>query len=108
MFDAVRGREEGLLEPTQCVMLAPASDGTPAEDDFLEDATTECGVGASVYSTVYAYDEARSSGEKPTTVADLFDTARFPGRRGMRRSPQVNLEFALMGVQGKRRSRPRS
>lgn len=96
IFDAVRGCNEGLLEPIPWVMLAPAADGTPAEDDFLEDTTTECGVGASVYSTIYAYNEERFPHEKPTTVADFFDVARFPGRRGLRRSPQVNLEFALM------------
>lgn len=96
IFDAVRGCNEGLLEPIPWVMLAPAADGTPAEEDFLEDTTTECGVGASVYSTIYAYDEERFPGEKPTTVADFFDIARFPGRRGIRLSPQVNLEFALM------------
>ena len=96
LFDAVRGCEEGLLEPIPWVMLAPAADGTPAADDFLEDTTTECGIGTSLYSTIYAYDENRFPGAKPATVADFFDYERFPGRRGMRRSPQVNLEFALM------------
>ena len=96
IFDAVRGCEEGLLEPIPWVMLAPAPDGTLAEDDFLEDTTTECGIGASVYSMVYAYDENRFPDAEPTTIADFFDVERFPGRRGMRRSPQVNLEFALM------------
>ena len=96
IFDAVRGCEEGLLEPIPWVMLAPAPDGTFAEDDFLEDTTTECGIGASVYSMVYAYNEDHFPGAKPTTIADFFDVERFPGRRGMRRSPQVNLEFALM------------
>jgi putative spermidine/putrescine transport system substrate-binding protein len=33
---------------------------------------------------------------KPTTIADFFDTAKFPGKRGMRKSPKSNLEFALM------------
>ncbi len=96
IFDAVRGCNEGLLEPIPWVMLAPAANGTLPEEDFLEDTTTECGVGASVYSTIYAYDGERFPREKPTTVADFFDVTRFPGRRGMRRSPQVNLEFALM------------
>ena len=30
-------------------------------------------------------------------MQDFFDLERFPGRRGMRRSPVANLEFALMG-----------
>ena len=29
-------------------------------------------------------------------MADLFDTEQLPGRRGMRRVAQANLEFALM------------
>ena len=29
-------------------------------------------------------------------MADFFDLRTFPGRRGMRRVPQVNLEFALI------------
>jgi putative spermidine/putrescine transport system substrate-binding protein len=29
-------------------------------------------------------------------MADFFDTKKFPGKRGMRKSPKSNLEFALM------------
>ena len=32
----------------------------------------------------------------PTTVADLFDLKKFPGKRGMRKSPAQNLEWALI------------
>ena len=31
-----------------------------------------------------------------TTIEDFFDLAKFPGRRGMRRVPYANLEFALI------------
>ena len=96
IFDTVRACEEGLLEPIPFVMAAPAPDGTWAEDDFYPDTTTECGIGATIYSTVYGYDDRHFPDAKPTTLADFFDLERFPGRRGMRRSPQVNLEFALM------------
>ncbi len=96
IFDTVRACEEGLLEPIPFVMAAPAPDGTWAEEDFFPDTTTECGIGATIYSTIYAYDDRRFPDSKPTTIADFFDPERFPGRRGMRRSPQVNLEFALM------------
>jgi putative spermidine/putrescine transport system substrate-binding protein len=34
--------------------------------------------------------------EKPTALADFFDLKRFPGARGLRNSPVVNLESALM------------
>jgi len=29
-------------------------------------------------------------------MADFFDMEKFPGKRGLRKSPKVNLEFALM------------
>ena len=96
MADAARGCDEGLLEPFSGIVLPPAPDGTPAAKDFFPGMLTECGVGMLFYSTVYAYNPERIAGPKPTTIRDFFDLEKFPGRRGMRRSPLVNLEFALM------------
>ncbi len=94
--DAVSGCDEGLLERIDVGALLPAPDGTLAVDDFLPDTLLDCSVGTLLYSTVYAYNEERTPGEKPATLEDFFDLERFPGRRGMRRTPLVNLEFALM------------
>lgn len=96
MADAVAGCDEGILEPIDASILAPAPDGTPAAEDFLPDTLAECGVGTTFYSTVYAYNAERLEGEAPATMEDFFDLQRFPGRRGMRRVPFVNLEFALI------------
>ena len=96
MFDAVRGCDEGLLELIPDDLLAPGADGAPASEDFWPETNTDCGVGTVFYSTVVAYHPDRFPGEKPAAIADFFDRERFPGRRGMRRSPLVNLEFALM------------
>ena len=96
MADAVLGCDEGLLEPIDPGDLPPAPDGTPAEQDFFPETLTECGVGGTYYSTIYAYNEEKFPGSKPATIADFFDLEKFPGRRGMRRTPLVNLEFALM------------
>ena len=95
--DAVRGCDDGLFEPVDIGALPPGADGTPAVDDFVPDAHTECGVGLLFWSTVYAYNtQVFKGGEAPTTMADFFDLEKFPGRRGMRRIPQANLEFALI------------
>ena len=94
--DAVSGCDEGILEPIDVALLAPAPDGTPATSDFLPETLLECSVGTLLYSTVYAYNDALITGEKPATMEDFFDLERFPGRRGMRRVPFVNLEFALI------------
>ena len=96
MFDATRGCDEGLLELIPDGLLGPGADGSPAAEDFWPEANGDCGVGNVFYSTVVAYHPDRFPGEKPAVLGDFFDLERFPGRRGMRRSPLVNLEFALM------------
>ena len=97
LSDVVRGCDEGLLETIDPSILPPAPDGTSAEDDFIEGALHECAVGTIVWSTVFAYDASKFSGAKPSTMADFFDTGKFPGKRGMRKNPKANLEMALMG-----------
>lgn len=94
--DAVRGCDEGLLEPIDIRLLPPGTDGTPAAEDFADGTLTRCGVGNLYGSGVYAYNEENIPGRKPTTLSDFFDLKTFPGRRGMRRVPQVNLEWALI------------
>ena len=94
--DAVRGCDEGLLEPVDITSLPAGADGTPAAEDFVDEGQTECGVGQLYWSTVYAYNSRNIEGVAPSTMADFFDLETFPGRRGMRRVPQVNLEFALI------------
>ena len=94
--DAVRACDEGLLEPIDIDALPPGHDGTPAAEDFVPESQTTCGVGFLYASTVYAYNEDYIPGDKPAAMADFFDLEKFPGRRGMRRVPQGNLEFALI------------
>ena len=94
--DAMRGCDEGLLEVIDIETLPPAVDGTPARDDFYPEMQGECGAGMLFYSTVYAYNADLFPDATPSTMADFFDLETFPGRRGMRRVPQVNLEFALI------------
>ena len=94
--DLVRGCDEGLLEEVDVAGLPPAEDGTPAAKDFYPDTVTDCGPTQLFYATIYAYNSKTFPDEKPAILADFFDLEKFPGKRGMRRTPQVNLEFALM------------
>lgn len=95
LADAIAGCEDGLLQPIDHGILAPAPDGTPASQDFFEIALQRCAVGYNVWATVVAYDRERWD-EPPTTLADFFDVERFPGPRGLQARPQVNLEWALI------------
>ncbi len=55
----------------------------------------ECAVPTILYSTIIAYD-ADKMPNGPTTIADLFDLEKFPGKRALQKSPFVNLEWALI------------
>jgi putative spermidine/putrescine transport system substrate-binding protein len=86
--DVSRGCDEGLFEKMDWSKVGNKADFQPA-------AVHECGVGVFVWSTVLAYngDKLKTA---PDTWADFWDTKKFPGKRGMRKGPRYNLEFALM------------
>ncbi|MXZ43408.1 MAG: ABC transporter substrate-binding protein [Gammaproteobacteria bacterium] len=94
--DDLIGCDEGLLEYLDDLELPDAPDGTSAEEDFFEDANSECGLGNIVWATVIAYNSSTYEEDPPSTMADFFDLEKYPGKRGMRRTPEVNFEFALM------------
>jgi putative spermidine/putrescine transport system substrate-binding protein len=95
--DAIRLCDEGLLETISIDDLPAGADGTPAAEDFLAGAVTDCGVSTDIWATVYAYDTTKFSGDAaPKTAADFFDLEKFPGKRGIRKGAKAVLEFALM------------
>ena len=96
LSDLIRGCREGLLEKIDHGKLMAGSDGTPAGEDFIPGALTECGVGQMVWATVVGYDGSRFEGDRPARLADFFDVKKFPGKRGLRRDPRVVMEWALM------------
>jgi putative spermidine/putrescine transport system substrate-binding protein len=82
------GADEGLFEPMDWAAIG-------GRDAYIAEAFNEFGVGAILYSFIFAYDRARIA-QGPATWADFFDTAKFPGKRGMRRGPKTTLEMALL------------
>lgn len=97
VIDLERACAEGLLEVIPRDVLPPGDDGTPAMEDFMEGALdNECGVGVIFWTTLYAINTETIGPNKPSTIADLFDTQKFPGKRALRKRPQVNLEWALI------------
>ncbi len=93
--DAVRLCDEGLLMEVDQSMLPAAPDGTAAADDFIDGALQDCAVANIVWSTVFAYN-TENNATAPTTIGDFFNTADFPGKRGLRKSAKATLEMALM------------
>lgn len=95
LFDAVRGCEEELLVEIDPSSLPPAPDGTAAADDFLDGSLLPCAVGNIAAATVIAFDPEAVE-RAPQSLEDFFDVRRFPGYRGLRRTPKTNLEWALI------------
>ncbi len=93
--DAVRLCDEGLLVELDHSMLPAAPDGTPAAEDFIEGALTDCAVANIVWSTVMAYNTENNE-NAPDSIDDFFNLADFPGKRGLRKNAKANLEMALM------------
>ncbi|MGB7205679.1 MAG: ABC transporter substrate-binding protein [Anderseniella sp.] len=96
LSDAVRGCDEGLFEKIDPSVLPAGADGTAATDDFLPGTLHDCAVASIVWSTIYAYDDTKIGDKKPVTMADFFDTKTWAGKRGLRKGPKPNLEFALV------------
>lgn len=86
--DLLAGCAEGLFEKIERGQLANAN-------YLLPGSVHECGVGAFVWSTVLAYDPVRLK-EGPRGWSDFWNVTKYPGKRGMRKGPRYNLEFALM------------
>lgn len=84
----LQGCDEGIFEKIDWAQIGDQA-------DWLAGTTSDCGVGTIVYSTSLAYNAATLP-EGPTVIADLFDTAKFPGKRGLWKNPATNLEFALL------------
>ncbi|WP_428605823.1 ABC transporter substrate-binding protein [Sedimenticola sp.] len=93
--DVIRACDEGLIDPINVGDLEPGTDGSAAAQDFMPTALKKCGVGAIVWSTVFAYDKSKIK-TAPHSIADFFNLQAYPGKRGMKRTPKVNLEMALM------------
>ena len=55
-----------------------------------------CAVGGIIWSTVVAYDQTRfSRASQPRALRDFFNVDRFPGKRGLRRSPRCERRVGI-------------
>ncbi|MBY5971473.1 extracellular solute-binding protein [Pseudooceanicola marinus] len=96
--DAIRLCDEGLaMEYDPEDMLAPADDGTSAEDDFGDMIVSDCFIPQIAYSTTFGYrtDMVPEGVDAPSDICSIFDLETYPGRRSLERRPINNMEWAL-------------
>lgn len=85
--ELVRGCEDGTFEKLDWNVIDRSK--------FVSGGTLACGAGAVGWGVTLFYDQKRiASG--PKSYAELWDTAKFPGKRSFRFTPKTTLEIALM------------
>lgn len=82
------GCDEGLFEQIDW-------DKVEHKDDLLEHAVQPCGAGNVVIGNGFAYN-SEVFPNPPQDWKDFFDREKFPGKRGVRNSPLMNMEYALL------------
>ncbi len=87
--ERIRGCEEGLFTELDWSKIGP-------KEQFVAPAVSDCGLGVVAVSQLVAYNAATIGDAKPTAIADFFDLAKWPAKRGLRSDPKGTLEFALM------------
>lgn len=80
---------EGIVEKIDWDKLGLKRDG------FISADASECVVPSILYSTVLAYDTTKVK-EPPSSIGAFFDLEKYPGKRGLQKSPFINLEWALI------------
>ncbi len=94
--DAITLCDEGLVEEIDFdTVLGPGADGSSATEDFGDFITSPCHIPNIVYSTTWGY-RTDMVATAPTQIADAFDLAKIPGKRGLEKKPINNLEWALL------------
>ena len=94
-WDVVSTEEQNMFVGGATGLLESIDYSVIKTDGLLSGAAQKFGLVKSYYSGNLAYNTAKFS-SPPQSWADFWDVGRFPGSRGMRNSPQENVEFALL------------
>lgn len=86
----------GELVKLDLAALSPASTSPAAPDDYLDGALKPCGIAALAWSNVFVYDPAKFEKRAPRTLADMFDTRRYPGKRALPHDGRGLMEAVLV------------
>jgi putative spermidine/putrescine transport system substrate-binding protein len=95
IWDVVNVSNDFGLQST-ADLLEPLDYSIVDKEPILEGYATEYRIACMLYANTLAYNTEQMEGT-PSSWADLFDTQKFPGERGFRKSPSETLEVALLG-----------
>jgi len=94
--EAIVGCDEGLFHELPYDEFVPAPDGTPMVEDMMVPPPSDCAAPMIFWSYALFYDKAQYEGKPvPTSMKDLFDVEKFPGKRTIHTWPNAIMEIAL-------------
>lgn len=89
--------DEGLaMEIDHDTMLAAAPDGTLPSIDFGDAIISPCFIPQIIYSTTIGFRTDKVGDTAPSSINDIFDLEKYPGKRSLQKNPAGNLEWALV------------
>lgn len=80
---------EGLVEPIDYTIVD--------RNKIYPGWAYKAGAAFYVYSTVFSFDNSKFP-TKPNSWVDFWDLKKFPGRRGMRKTPEGSIEACMMAA----------
>ena len=95
--ELLKGCANGQLAKFDAAKLQSSANGKAASTDFLDGAVSECGVGSFAWSALLLIDRSKFK-SAPETVADVFDTKRFKGKRAFIKKAENLFEFAAIAT----------
>ncbi len=96
--ELVKGCADGRLAKLDTSQLQDGVNQETADKDFFDGALTKCSVASMAWSALILVNEAKFKSRVPKTVADAFNTKRFPGKRALIKKPENLFEFAAIAT----------
>jgi putative spermidine/putrescine transport system substrate-binding protein len=93
---AAKACDEGLLQRLDPAAVFGETDAAAARDDFIPGAIQPCSIASTVWSAAILFNKTAFPKGAPATAQDLFDTAKFPGKRALPKDGKHVLELALI------------
>lgn len=97
-FDLVHVETRFLIQGGKRGLLTPIDWDEVDGNKLVPGARNPYGVGLLAWSLVLAWNQARipSGMPPPSSWKDFFDVKKYPGPRAMRKTPEGNIELALL------------
>ncbi|WP_020673156.1 extracellular solute-binding protein [Amycolatopsis nigrescens] len=89
---------DAFMAREHCGTLLEKIDVGELKDSFPPGTLSDCGVPAALFGLMFMYNEKTYGANPPKSLADFFDSAKFPGKRVMyAKDPAIGqLEAALL------------